>query len=195
MSYSLDPLNDSCYENTNVLINKFNIRNNEKLSIFEKNITSVSIAKALIEIPFKDVDFNFYKYLHHYVFSDIYEWAGNIRTVNMSKKGTNFCPVEEINAKAERIFNRLNNNKYLSIYSGNEFIDEFTELYCDLNILHPFREGNGRIQRLFLTMLLKSLGKTLDFSHIDKDILMLATIKSISGDIFLLHDIFSENIK
>ena len=62
-------------------------------------------------------------------------------------------------------------------------------------ILHPFREGNGRIQRLFLSMLVSNLGKKLDFSKIDTDELMIATIKSVSGDIFMLQDIFSEHIK
>ena len=92
-------------------------------------------------------------------------------------------------------FKRLENSNYLKNYNGEEFINEFTDLYCDLNYLHPFREGNGRIQRLFLTMLLKSIDKTLDFSKIDPDILMIATIKSVSGDVFLLRDIFCENIK
>ena len=72
----------------------------------------------------------------------------------------------------------------------DEFIVEFTDLYCDLNYLHPFREGNGRIQRLFLSMLVNSLGKSLNFSQIDADYLMIATIKSVSGDIFMLRDIF-----
>ena len=76
----------------------------------------------------------------------------------------------------------------------DEFIVEFTDLYCDLNYLHPFREGNGRIQRLFLSMLVNSLEKSLNFSQIDADYLMIATIKSVSGDIFMLRDIFREYI-
>lgn len=80
-------------------------------------------------------------------------------------------------------------------YSDDEFIVEFTDLYCDLNYLHPFREGNGRTQRLFLSMLVDYLGKGLDFSEIDADMLMIATIKSVSGDIFMLRDIFGVHIK
>ena len=77
---------------------------------------------------------------------------------------------------------------------GEDLVVEFTDLYCDLNYLHPFREGNGRIQRLFLSMLVNSLGKSLNFSQIDADYLMIATIKSVSGDIFMLRDIFREYI-
>ncbi len=195
MSYSLDPLQDDCYENSSVLINKFDIRDEKQLDIMEQSITSMLIAKAIIDIPFENVDFEFYKKLHKYVFSDIYDWAGKVRIVDMSKKGTNFCPAENIEKRAYSIFHRLKQNDYLKRFHDDDFIVEFTDLYCELNYLHPFREGNGRIQRLFLSMLVSALGKSLDFSEIDSDFLMIATIKSVTGDIFMLRDIFREYIK
>ena len=193
--YSLDPLQDDCYENSTVLKNKFNIHDAHQLDMMEQSITSMLIAKAAIEIKFENVNFGFYKNLHRYIFSDIYEWAGMIRTVNMSKKGTKFCSADKIEERGQRIFNRLVNMNFLKELKDDEFIIEFTDLYCDLNYLHPFREGNGRSQRLFLSMLVASLGKRLDFSKIDADYLMIATIKSVSGDIFMLRDIFREYIK
>lgn len=195
MSYSLDPIQDGCYEDTAVLINKFGIKDDKRLAAIEQSVTSMLIAKASIEIPFENVDFNYYKNLHKYVFSDIYDWAGTVRKVDMSKKGTNFCSADKIEELGTRIFERLKQNEYLKIFSDDKFIIEFTNLYCDLNILHPFREGNGRIQRLFLSMLVSSLGKRLDFSEIDADELMIATIRSVSGDVFMLQDIFRELIK
>ncbi|MBQ4630951.1 MAG: Fic family protein [Clostridia bacterium] len=194
MPYSIDPLSDGCYKGTTVLINKFNIQNEKQLDIVEQSITGALLAKAFIEIPFENVSFSFYKMLHHYVFDDIYDWAGKTRIVNMSKKGTNFCDFDKIEEYADRIFNDLLSKKYLMEYSNESFINEFTNLYCSLNYLHPFREGNGRIQRLFLSMLLKNAGKNIDFTKIDKDLFMIATIKSVSGDIFMLKDIFRENI-
>lgn len=194
MGYSLDPISDGCYEGTSVLINKFDIRDGNQLDIIEQGITGALIAKASIEIPFEDVDFNFYKMLHRYIFSDLYEWAGGVRTVNMSKKGTNFCPYDEIEEQGNRIFNRLNKSNYFKNLSFEEFIEEFTQLYCGLNYLHPFREGNGRVQRLFLSMLVSNYGKKIDFSKIDKDLFMIATIKSVSGDTFMLKDILREKI-
>ena len=195
MAYSLDSISDGCYENTTVLINKFDIRDEKQLNALEQSITSVLIAKASMEIAFENVDFEFYKSLHKYVFSDIYKWAGEIRKVNISKKGSNFCPVEKIEENGLRIFNNLRKAKFLKDLEGDEFINKFVELYCELNYLHPFREGNGRIQRLFLAMLLKYNGKKIDFAEIDEDLFMIATIKSISGDIFLLQDIFKKHIK
>ena len=195
MAYSLDSISDGCYENTNVLINLFDIRDENQLNALEQSITSVLIAKASMDIPFENVDFEFYKSLHKYVFSDIYEWAGEIRSVNISKKGTNFWPAEKIEENGLRIFNNLHKANFLKALEGDEFIDKFVELYCELNYLHPFREGNGRIQRLFLSMLLKNIGKKIDFTDIDEDLFMIATIKSVSGDIFMLKDIIKEHIK
>lgn len=195
MPYTLNSLSDSCYEGTSVLINKFDIRDEKQLEIIEQGITSAMIAKALIELPFENVDFEFYKSLHRYVFEDIYEWAGQTRNVNMSKKGTNFCSCDNIEETGKKIFDKLKQSNYLKDFDGTDFIDEFTDLYCILNYLHPYREGNGRIQRLFLSMLLKNMGKNIDFSIIDKDLFMIATIKSVSGDVFALRDIFKENIK
>ncbi len=195
MSYSLDPLSDGCYENSTVLINKFDIRDEKQLNVLEQSITSALIAKAQLEIPFEDVDFEFYKSLHKYVFSDIYEWAGQCRKVDMSKKGTSFCSHDKIKENGIRIFNALKNHNYLMDLESDDFINEFTDLYCELNYLHPFREGNGRIQRLFLSMLAVNAGRKIDFSQIDKDLFIIATIKSVSGDVFMLRDIFYDNIQ
>lgn len=195
MSYSLEPLQDDCYEGTTVLINKFGIKDDAKLDMVERDITSALIAKAYIEIPFEDVDFDFYKNLHYYVFSDIYEWAGKIRNVDMSKKGTRFCPPEKIETSGRAIFEYLSKKSYFTALADEEFVKEFTELYCRLNYLHPFREGNGRVQRLFLSMLLKNMEKSIDFSKIDTDLLMIATIKAVSGNVFMLCDIFRQHIR
>ena len=195
MAYSLDPLKDGCYENSSVLINKFNIRDEKELEMMERNLTSYLMAQATIEIPFENVDFEFYKNLHKYVFNDIYDWAGTIRKVDMSKKGTKFCPVQKIEEKGNNIFDQLHAQKFLIDFNDDEFVNKFVDLYCELNYLHPFREGNGRIQRLFLLMLLNNMGKHINFEDIDTDLLMIATIKSVSGDIFMLKDIFREHIK
>ena len=194
MGYSLDPLKDGCYENSTVLINKFDIRDEKELEMMERNLTSYLMAQATIEIPFENVDFDFYKNLHKYIFNEIYDWAGTIRKVDMSKKGTRFCPVQEIEERAKIIFDRLKAQNFLKDFDGDEFINEFVDLYCELNYLHPFREGNGRIQRLFLLMLLNSMGKHIEFNEIDADLLMIATIKSVNGDLFMLRDIFKEYI-
>ena len=108
-----------------------------------------------MNVKFENVDFEFYKLLHRLLFEDIYEWAGSIRRVNMSKKGTSFCDCRDIERQGALIFKRLKNMNYLVNLEYNDFIDEVTDLYCTLNMLHPFREGNGRTHRLFLTLLIE----------------------------------------
>ena len=125
----------------------------------------------------------------------MYEWAGEPRDVNISKKGTRFCPVEDITDYAGRIFLRLREFDCLKGVNRHEFIDEFVWLYISTNQLHPFREGNGRTQRLFLTQLADNAGYELNFSNIDIDELMIVTIQSAHGVEDGLRRVFEYAIK
>ena len=103
MSYQLDPIDADCYPGTTVLINKLDIRDEDKLNDAEALATFINASK-LEEHPLEGAfDFAHYKAIHYFLFSDLYDWAGNIRTVNISKKGTDFCPAEEIEPQASRI--------------------------------------------------------------------------------------------
>ena len=195
MAYSLDSLKDDCYPGTTVLINKLDIRNDKLLAEAEQTITAINYAQIETEMKFVDVDFEYYKNIHKRLFYDIYEWAGKVRSVNLSKKGTAFCEYKEINELAEKRFDRLKRDNFLVDLDFETFVDEFTDLYVDLNYLHPFREGNGRTHRLFLTLLARNTGYSIDFSQCDLDMLMIATIKSAQGDVGLLRTIISELIK
>ncbi len=195
MAYSLDSLKDDCYPGTTVLINKLDIRNDKLLAEAEQTITAINYAQIETEMKFVDVDFEFYKGIHRHLFYDIYEWAGMVRSVNLSKKGTAFCEYDKINELAEKRFERLKKDNFLVDLDFEAFVDEFTDLYVDLNYLHPFREGNGRTHRLFLTLLAQNAGYSIDFSQCDLDMLMIATIKSAQGDAELLRTIISELIK
>ncbi|WP_049962803.1 Fic family protein [Ruminococcus sp. HUN007] len=143
---------------------------------------------------FKDVDFSFYKLLHKRIFSDLYSWAGEIRTINLSKKGSVFCNVKNIENAGILKFKYLKDNNYFCSLSKERFIEELTDFYNDMNYLHPFREGNGRTLRLFLALLTNNAGYNIDFQKCDGDLLTLATIKAFQGDASLLQNIFSEII-
>ena len=192
MGYSIDSLTDNCYPNTAVLINKLDIHEQKLLDEAEQMITAINYAKAEKEIKFENVDFEFYKMIHQRLFIDLYEWAGSVRNVDIFKKGTAFCRHDEIEYLAKKMFDRLKSNNYLKNYKYAVFLDEFTDLYINLNFLHPFREGNGRTQRLFLTLLAQNVGYSINFKNIDADILMIATIKSAQGDITLLKTVLNE---
>ena len=139
-------------------------------------------------------DFAHYKAIHQFLFSDLYDWAGQLRTVNLSKKGTDFCPAEEIEPQAKLIFDRLKEQNYFKGLPHDAFVEEITDFYCTTNYLHPFREGNGRTQRAFLTQLIRSAGYDLNWSEVDGDLLMIATIQAAQGVTDLLRQVLGEAI-
>ena len=124
------------------------------------------------------------------IFSDLYDWAGQVRTVNISKKGTNFCPAENIEHQADLIFDRLKEQNYFKGLPHDEFVEKIVDFYCATNYLHPFREGNGRTQRAFLTQLIRNAGYDINWAEVDGDLLMIATIQAPQGVTNLLQQVF-----
>ena len=194
MGYSIDPISANCYSGTTVLINKFDIREEGKLNEVEGVLTSARYAEWLRAPEVETFDFDHYRAIHRFLFSDLYDWAGEVRTVNISKKGTQFAPVEQIESQAALIFERLKTRDFFKDLSHDKFVDEIVDFYCVTNFLHPFREGNGRTQRLFLTQLIRNAGYDISFADMDTDLLMIATIQSAQGVTDLLKTIFSESI-
>lgn len=194
MGYSIDPTSANCYPGTTVLINKFDIRDEEKLNEIESVISSTRYAEWLNVPQATTFDFDHYKAIHRFLFSDLYEWAGEVRTVNISKKGTQFTSAENIESQAQLIFERLRACNYFKGLSHDEFVEEIVDFYCVTNALHPFREGNGRAQRVFLTQLIRNAGYEINFADMDTDLLMIATIQSAQGVTDLLKQIFIESI-
>ena len=195
MSYSIDALTDNCYEGTTCLINKLNITDEETLKNIEAAITFAKISE-LEQTPINgNFDFEHYQSIHKYIFEDLYDWAGKIRDVDLSKKGTSFTLAKDIESLAERCFARLKKENYFETDNFDLFIENIVDFYCVSNMLHPFREGNGRTQRVFIAQLIRKNGFDIDFSEIDNDELIIATIHAANGVTDYLKDIFRQIIK
>jgi len=195
VAYSIDSITAGCYPGTTVLINKFGIRDQGKLDEVESVISSARYAEWLSAPKTYTFDFGHYKAIHRALFSDLYDWAGEVRAVNISKKGTGFVPFGQIEQQAELIFKRIRERGYFKNLPHSEFVDEIVDFYCITNLLHPFREGNGRTQRVFLTQLIQNAGYTIQFGEIDADLLMIATIQSAQGVTDHLKEIFMTAIR
>ena len=195
MAYSIDPIQDNCYPGTTVLVNRFDIRDQAKLNEVETVLASARGAEWTARPMAESFDFAHYKAIHQFLFSDLYDWAGQIRTVNISKKGTNFCPAGEIEPQAKLIFEWLKEQDYFKGLPHDAFVEEITDFYCTTNYLHPFREGNGRTHRAFLTQLIRSAGYDLNWSEVDGDLLMIATIQAAQGVTDLLRQVLGQAIK
>ncbi|MBQ1993640.1 MAG: Fic family protein [Lachnospiraceae bacterium] len=125
--------------------------------------------------------------IHRYMFQDIYEFAGRVREVNIAKGNFRFAPVMYLNEALKNI-EKMPQSTY----------DEIIEKYVEMNVAHPFREGNGRSMRIWLDLILKAeLGKVIDWSLVDKDDYLLAMERSPIKDIeikYLLKAALTEKI-
>lgn len=195
MAYSINALKSDCYEGTTCLINKFDIKDENILKDLETTVTFCKITEYSLNPLLNTFDVNHYKAIHKYLFEDIYDWAGEYRTVDMSKKGTSFAKTESIDELMTKCFARLQNNNCFQDLDFDNFVDSIVDFYCVTNMIHPFREGNGRTQRLFLTQLINLNNYSIDFSEIDTDELMIATIQAANGVTDYLKDIFKSAIK
>ena len=181
MAYSIDATTDHCYEGTTCLINKLDIRDEQKLSEAEAAIVFGKLT-MLKQNPVQGTfDFEHYKQLHHFLFCDIYDWAGQIRGINLSKKGTNFVSADQIDTCAKSCFQRLQSFNPEKL-SQRELAEEVADFYHTINMLHPFREGNGRVQRAFFEYWVEErLGCSLNLTAVDADEFMVATIFAAQG--------------
>ena len=193
MAYSLNSSSDNCYEGTTCLVNKLGIRDEKRLSEVEAQIT---FAKAVMleETPIDD-DFGFehFKKIHEFLLCDLYEWAGQVRTVDISKKRTKFLDAASIESIGTKCFAKVREG-YFENLSFDEFVKRIAEFYNDVNYIHPFREGNGRTQRIYFAQLIRHYGYDINFADVDTDELMIATIQASSGVMDFLVEFFEKSI-
>jgi len=181
MPYTIEAAQGGCYPGTTVLVNKFDLHTQKELNAVESVLVMAKTIQWSENPRCAAFDFEHYKAIHRHLFGELYDWAGQVRMVNLSKKGTQFCPVEEIPRVSAAIFKRLAQNNLLCGLARNDFIAALVDLYQRTNELHPFREGNGRTQRVFLSQLAENAGYDLDFTAVDPDELMIATIYAAQG--------------
>ena len=115
--------------------------------------------------------------IHKYLFEDVYDFAGKLRTVNLAKGSFRFAPLMYLEAALANI-DKMPQSTF----------DEIVEKYVEMNIAHPFREGNGRSTRIWLDLMLKKgIGKVVDWSRVDKEDYLLAMERSPIRDIEIKH--------
>lgn len=175
-SYEYEWDNEYCYPNSNILRNKFNITNAEDLSVAEREITSLKIAVAKeISVIKGNFDLEHLQSIHNYLFCDIFEWSGKLRNVNISK-GNQFCLTQNIIQYSKNIFGKLKTEHFLIGYN-NSVPERLAYYLSEINVLHPFREGNGRTQRLFIEYLASVAGYKVDFSKVSAKEMLIVNVK------------------
>lgn len=152
------------------LENRLNITDSADLAreerISKKKATQLFDNKLLDSFPAGK--FDTLQAIHKYMFEDVFDFAGEIRTVNLAKGNFRFAPLIYLQAALENIDKMPQSN-----------FDEIVEKYVEMNIAHPFREGNGRSIRIWLDHILKNeIGKVVDWSKVDKEDYLLAMERS-----------------
>jgi cell filamentation protein len=172
-----------CYQGTNVLRNKLSITNQTELEIAENTLVG---SKMLSHLPTGNLDIAHFKALHKHLFGAIYDWAGDFRTIRISKDNSHFCYPENIQSELERLFD---NSRLLQSPSLNfdDLVIQGATFLSELNAIHPFREGNGRTQMVFLQMILDSFGIIVDYSKSNKSDIINAIVHGFKHDNSLLE--------
>ena len=142
----------------------------------ERRITSLRISEILQTPVIGNLDYEHLKAIHKSIFSDIYNWAGQPRIVDIAK-GNVFCLSRNLDTYAGSIFSKLEAENYLIGISNEEIVRRLFFYLSEINVLHPFREGNGRVQRVFIEYLAATAGYHLDFSKVtDKDMVEASSL-------------------
>lgn len=162
------------------LENKLGITDSATLARTEEKLSKEKAVK-LFELGILDKQkagsFQALAEIHKYLFEDIYDFAGKIRTVNIAKGGFRFAPVMYLESSLENIEKMPQSD-----------FDAIVEKYVEMNIAHPFREGNGRPMRIWLDMMFrKELSMAVDWSRVDKEDYLLAMERSPIRDIEIKH--------
>lgn len=159
-----------------VLENKFNITNSAELAKVEEKISKTKALELFKKGLLNDLEagtFDSLAKIHKYLFDEIYDFAGEIRNVNIAKGNFRFAPVIYLETALKNI-DKMPQSTF----------DEIIEKYVEMNVAHPFREGNGRSTRIWLDLILKKqLSKVVDWSSVDKEDYLLAMERSPIKDI------------
>lgn len=168
-----------CYENSNVLINKLDIHNTKDLQYYEAKITAAKSLGLRQQGITGNFDKEHYLSIHRYLFEDIYPFAGKLRQENISKGEFRFAQWEYIEQELERLLEELKKEKYLEGLDKEQLAKRLAYYLSELNVLHPFREGNGRTNREFIRQLALKNGYNLNLKKVDARKTLEASVESI----------------
>lgn len=181
-----------CYPGTTVLRNKLGIRDQAALDAFE----AVMVTQRFDEpMPAGRFSVRHYLALHRHLFGDVYPWAGRIRTTRIAKGANMFCYPENVAAELRRLFGELKRDRFLRDLAPREFARKAAHFLTELNAIHAFREGNGRTQLAFLTLLAAAAGHPLHHERIEPPVFLEAMIASFTGDERGLEDSIAELVR
>ena len=171
-----------CYPDSNVLKNKLNIRDLRELKDVEEKFVAIK-QLVLLQKPIPGrFTINHLLRIYRFLFEDVYPFAGHIRREQISKGETLFFPPDLIKRELRRVFGEIHETGMLQEKKPQSQIQHLSHVMAELNIIHPFREGNGRSIREFIRCMAQVYGLTLNWGNADQDTMMDAAIASVYDD-------------
>lgn len=191
MADNLTPSQDPyVWQNDNVLKNQLDIHDAAQLRKAELAFSSARL--ATLELGPRNIGLPYLCHIHRTLFQDLYSWAGEIRTIDIWLDDTPFCHFEYIEKEGNALMSALEDEDGLANLDKDAFIARLSHYYCEINMLHPFRTGNGRAQRIFFEQLALHAGYLLDWDKITPDAWREANRAGVDGDLQPLIALFTK---
>jgi cell filamentation protein len=184
-----------CYPGTDVLRNKAEITNAQDLDAYEGELSTLRSIEILENPRAGQFDLAHLQRIHLALFQDIYDWAGKIRTIDISRGNSRFANVRFIESAANDIFNKLARENMLKGLDAGALSKRLAHYLSEINALHPFREGNGRVQRIFISQLSQSAGYQLNYSDLEQEQIYRAMELAFNGDESILANLILERLE
>ena len=191
-----------CYDDSDILVNKLSTQDYTTLENVERTLTTYNLSKLHLDPIKGNFDIEHYLAIHKFLFDYIYDFAGELRLENMCKDNTPFCRPEYIHKYLKYLLLEMG-NKSKNIKSEEHLIEFLAYYYSEINMVHPFREGNGRTEREFFREYVLELNKKikfgnyeLDYSLLDeldrKQMILGSIISACNGELDILKSVFEK---
>lgn len=177
-----------CYPGSSTLINLLGLRDEALLSQAERDLSSIAANEMAFAPP--PYGLGSLQDIHRALFSDLYEWAGELRTVDIAKGYTRFCNVSRIVPEATKLFDQFRHAAWYEAFERPALVHHVARLFGDLNMIHPFREGNGRAQRILFEHIVINAGYEISWWVVEPAEWVQANIDAVTCDYTALECIF-----
>jgi len=179
---------------TGLLKNKLGIADEKTLERAEAAASALRAHELAHNPVAGKFDLTHLKAIHHKLFSDIYQWAGQIRVVDISKGDTRFAHYGYIEAETKKLTDQLNREKNLRGLSAEKFSERAGHYMGELNVIHPFRDGNGRALREYMSQIAKQAGYEIKWEGIDRKDMTKASIDAYHGSSERMVQLIRDNL-
>lgn len=196
MGYERDGNDPYLYPGTEVLRNLGDLRDEHSLGNFETEAVLFRHMQLLARPVQGNFDLAHLQAIHRHLFQDVYSWAGELRVVDISKGASRFASHHFLESYSSGVFARLEGeqNQWRREGVPSDFPERLAEYLGEINAMHPFREGNGRTQRAFISCVAAAHGFQILWEKMDQSSMIRASIASMQGDDRMLGDLLGKNL-